>query len=237
MLDSFNSRVERFSPAASSRARSGRSAAAPGQFNTGINGGLAVLGDELYVGDQDNNRVQRFQLGADGRPDGPPRHLRRAGQRAGAVQPHRRAPVDPARDHAVYVADNRNDRVQRFSAGGAFEALAGTLGSGPGSSTPPTTRGVDLAGRLFVADNQNHRVVRLDAGSLAFATSFGGAGRAPGRSTTCAGSPWRRAADAAGGVFATNTSLNQVSEFGVDGAFVRSFGGDGRGPARVHAAA
>ena len=37
-------------------------------------------------------------------------------------------------------------------------------------------------------------------------------------------------ADAAGGVFATNTSLNQVSEFGVDGAFVRSWGGDGRGP-------
>ena len=35
-------------------------------------------------------------------------------------------------------------------------------------------------------------------------------------------------ADAGGGVFATNTSINQISEFGVDGAFKRAWGRDGR---------
>jgi tripartite motif-containing protein 71 len=230
VLDSLNSRVERFSPSGEFESQFGTFGTAPGQFNFGINGGLAVLGDELYVGDQDNHRVQRFHLGEDGRPDRPPIVFGARGTAPGQFDIVAGLTVDPARDHAVYVADDRNNRVQRFSAGGAFEALVGTLGSGPGQLDNPYDTGVDRAGRLFVADNQNHRVARFDAASLAFQTSFGGAGPQPGRLNNVRGVAVAPEADAAGGVFATNTSLNQISEFGVDGAFVRSFGADGRGP-------
>ncbi|WP_270042182.1 NHL repeat-containing protein [Solirubrobacter ginsenosidimutans] len=230
VLDSFNSRVERFSPGGEFQSQFGTFGAAPGQINAGINGGLALLGDDLYLGDQDNDRVQRFHLGPDGRPDAPPVVFGSQGRGPGQFDIVAGLAVDPARDHAVFVADDRNNRIQRFSAGGAFEALTGTLGSGPGQFSNPYDAGVDLAGHLFVADNQNHRVVRLDAGSLAFATSFGGAGLGPGKLNNVRGIAVAPGADASGGVFATNTSLNQISEFGVDGAYVRSWGGDGRGP-------
>jgi tripartite motif-containing protein 71 len=230
VLDSFNARVERFTAGGEFESEFGTLGSAPGQLNPGINGGLALLGDNLYVGDQDNDRIQRFHLGADGRPDAPPVVFGAQGRGPGQFDIVAGLAVDPARDHAVFVADDRNNRVQRFSADGAFEALAGTLGSGPGQFINPYDAGVDLAGRLFVADNQNHRIVRLDAGTLAFATSFGGPGLGPGKLNNVRGIAVAPAADAAGGVFATNTSLNQVSEFGVDGAYVRSWGVDGRGP-------
>ena len=139
--------------------------------------------------------------------------------------------IDPAREHAVFVVDDRNNRVQRFSAGGSFERLVGTFGSGPGQLDQPYDAGIDLAGRLFVADNQNHRVVRFDATSLAFQTSFGaGTGERPDQLNNVRGIAVAPATDAAGGVFATNTSLNQIAEFGADGAHIRSWGADGRGP-------
>ena len=230
VLDSFNARVEHFGAGGEFQGQFGTFGSAPGELNPGINGGLALVGDELYVGDQDNHRVQRFHLGEDGRPDGPPIVFGARGSAPGQFDFVPGLSVDPGREHDVFVADDRNHRIQRFSAGGAFEALAGTLGSGPGQLRNPYDTGIDLAGRLFVADNQNHRVVRFDATDLTFGASFGGAGVQPGQLNNVRGLAVAPAADAAGGVFATNTSLNQVSEFGVDGAFVRRWGGDGRGP-------
>ncbi|WP_028064916.1 NHL repeat-containing protein [Solirubrobacter soli] len=226
VLDSFNARVERFTSGGQFEGQFGSLGTAPGQLNPGINGGLALLGDELFVGDQDNHRIQRFHLGADGLPDSPPIVFGVHGAGPGQFDIVSGLSVDPARDHKVFVADDRNNRIQRLTHDLAFDALTGTLGSGPGQFDNPYDTGVDLAGRLFVADNQNHRVVRLDAGTLAFTTSFGGSGLGPGRLNNVRGitvSPEGR-------VYATNTSLNQVSEFTPDGGYVRSFGLDGRGP-------
>jgi streptogramin lyase len=226
VLDSSNARVERFTPGGEFESQFGTFGASPGQLNPGINGGLALLGDELYVGDQDNHRVQRFHLGADGSPEGSPVVFGGPGGAPGQFNYVAGLAVDPARDHAVFVADDRNHRVQRFSHDGVYEGHFGTLGSGPGQLRNPYDAGVDLAGRLFVADNQNHRIVRHDAGTFAFQTSFGGSGLGPGRLNNVRGV----AVSPEGRVFATNTSLNEVSEFTPDGAFVRSFGLDGRGP-------
>src|SRR4051812_15153609 len=70
VLDSSNDRIERFSPGGEFQSQWGTPGAAPGQLNVGINGGIALSGEFLYVADQDNHRVQRFHLGADGWPDG-----------------------------------------------------------------------------------------------------------------------------------------------------------------------
>ena len=223
VLDSNNSRVERFSSTGEFQSQFGEFGAAPGQLDLGIGGGLALLGDELYVADNDNNRVQRFHLGPDGRPDRPPVVFGTSGTGDGQFNFIEGVAVDPGREHDVFVPDDRNDRMQRFTAGGVFGAIFGAE-----QLNNPYDAVVDQAGRLFVADNQNMRIARFDGG--VFKLGFGGAGPNPGQLNNVRGVTVAPDAGASGGVFATNTSFNEISEFGIDGAFVRSWGEDGRGP-------
>lgn len=210
----------------------------------------APPGPYLYVADQHSFFVQKFT--ADGRfvrrfggyGSGPGRFgstTASASPTTGTVGGIGGVAVD-ARGH-VLVLDSSNARIERFSPGGAFESQFGTFGSdpgelnpginggsGPGQFTNPYDAGVDLTGRLFVADNQNHRVVRLDATTLAYQTWFGGGpSDEPGKLANLRGIAVAPGADAGGGVFATDTSINQIAEFGTDGAFIRGWGRDGRG--------
>ena len=132
-------------------------------------------------------RALRGRPGQRPRPALPPRRRRSPGRPPVVFGQQGREPgqfdivaglsVDPGREHAVLRRRRpQQPRSSVLGADGVFEALVGTLGSGPGQLDNPYDTGVDLAGRLFVADNQNHRVVRLDAGTLAFSDSFGGAG-------------------------------------------------------------
>jgi sugar lactone lactonase YvrE len=225
VLDSGNDRIQRFSGGGEFQGVWGTPGAAPGEFNLGINGGIALSGEFLYVADQTNHRVQRFRLGADGWPDGsPPVVYGSLGSGAGQFNFVQDIGVDPARDHDVFAADDRNDRVHRLTAGLGFTSFIGA--GGPLES--PYAVAMDLAGRLFVADNTHQRVARFDDG--VFTLGFGGRGVQPGQLNNVRSVAVAPDADSAGGVFATNTSLNDISEFGVDGAFIRRWGEDGRGP-------
>jgi hypothetical protein len=62
----------------------------------------------------------------------------------------------------VYVVDWRNDRVQKFTAGGDFLMQFGRSGSGPGEFNRPAGIAVDLHGDIYVADRGNHRVQLFD---------------------------------------------------------------------------
>ena len=224
--------------AASSRASSATFGAAPGQLNPGINGGLALLGDELYVGDQDNDRVQRFHLGPDGRPDGAAGGLRLAGQRAGAVRLRRRAGHRPGarprrvrrrRPQQPHPALHRGRRVR--GAGGHARQRAGPVRQPLRRRRRP--RRAPVRRRQPEPPRRAASTPRARVRDRASAAPACG----PGSSTTCAAIAVAPGADAAGGVFATNTSLNQISEFGVDGAFVRALGRRRPRAGRVHAAA
>jgi sugar lactone lactonase YvrE len=225
VLDSANDRIERFSPGGEFESQWGTPGAAPGQLNLGINGGIALSGEFLYVADQDNHRLQRFHLGDDGWPDGtPPLVYGSFGTGPGQFNFVQDVGVDPARDHDVFAADDRNDRVYRLTADLQFKSYIGA--GGPLES--PYAVAMDFAGRLFVADNTHQRVARFDDDE--FTLGFGGAGVQPGQLNNVRSVTVAPDADAAGGVYATNTSLNDISEFGVDGAFIRRWGEDGRGP-------
>ncbi len=67
--------------------------------------------------------------------------------------------VDAAGD--VYVTDRSQDRVQRFSATGAFEAKWGNEGTGPGEFSQPAGVTVGCDGVVSVADEENNRVQRF----------------------------------------------------------------------------
>ncbi len=75
--------------------------------------------------------------------------------------------VDPS-DGAVWIADPGNNRVQKFSAAGAFLLKVGspdnTAGSGDGQFSGPLGVAVDpSSGDVYVADTGNDRVQRLSS--------------------------------------------------------------------------
>jgi DNA-binding beta-propeller fold protein YncE len=52
----------------------------------------------------------------------------------------------------VYVADWRNDRVQKFTAEGRFLMQLGARGDGDGQFNRPSGVAVDREGRIYVTD-------------------------------------------------------------------------------------
>jgi DNA-binding beta-propeller fold protein YncE len=62
----------------------------------------------------------------------------------------------------IYVADWRNDRIQRFSADGEFIDQCGASGDGEEQFNRPSDVAVDDAGYIYVADWGNQRVQVLD---------------------------------------------------------------------------
>ena len=226
VLDSLNDRIEQFSATGQFK----RAVGGPSTLDTGINGGIAIEGDALYVADQNNNRVQRYTLGADGAPAlaasfGAP------GTAEGQFNLPQGIAVDPEGDHDVFVADDRNHRVQRFSAAGAFEDSVGSFGSGVAQFQNPYDVSVNHGDVLFVADNQNHRVQEFQASTLAWRTSYGGFGAAPEQMANVR-SLAALAATTAGGVFVGDTSSDAIDEFAAGGAFVRTWGRSGRAAGR-----
>ncbi len=71
-----------------------------------------------------------------------------------------------APDGTIFVADGHNssgnNRIQKFSADGAFLASFGETGTGPGQFRDPHALAMDSMGRLFVGDRGNNRIQILD---------------------------------------------------------------------------
>ncbi len=64
--------------------------------------------------------------------------------------------VDASND--VIVADSFNNRIEEFSATGAFIRSWGTAGSGAGQFQEPTSVATDASGNVFVTDALNYRI-------------------------------------------------------------------------------
>ena len=58
----------------------------------------------------------------------------------------------------LYVADTKNQRIQKLSPDGEPLAQWGSAGSAPGQFRNPSGVAVDGAGNLYVADTENNRV-------------------------------------------------------------------------------
>lgn len=225
VLDSYNDRIQRFSGDGRLEHVWGTTGTAPGQFQLGINGGIAIYSSSLFVADQNNHRVQRFTLDNTGTPMGTPITFGSFGSGDGELDHPQGLGVDAT---AVYVADDRNHRVVKFTHAGTFIDAAGTEGTGEGEFRFPYDAGVDELGNVFVADNNNHRVQSLSA-TLAFQRLWGSLGTGIGQF----GYPRSLAAvkgDSAGGVVVGDTSNNRVQSFKPDGTSTGVFGTNARGP-------
>ena len=254
VLDSSNNRVEVFAPDGTFLGTWGSSGAAPGQFDLGTNGGIAIDGETAYVADQDNHRVEKLTLDpATGMADTTPADVVTWGSFGDCAtsctplnlnHPQGIAVSTVAgQPHDVFVADDDNHRVVKFSSTGT---PLGTIDA-PGELGYPYDVGVDSTHALYVVDDcdpsfvpvcvyttgdrtdlTHQRVRKYDAGSLAFLSTWGVFGDQPGqfefpRAATAV------SADPAGGVYVADAANNRVQSFDATGKFQRKWGISGRG--------
>ncbi len=119
----------------------------------------------LYVVDTLNHRVQKFtkegkflgKWGSYGSGEG------EFNMPWGIAVDTDSCPATVDRGGDVYVADWRNDRVQKFTADGAFLMAFGRSGCGDGEFNRPSGVDVDLHGDIYVVDRGNNRVQLFNA--------------------------------------------------------------------------
>lgn len=145
-------RLVRLDPATGDRTRFGGPGTAPGQFARPW--GLAIRGDELYVADSGNARIQVLDL--DGQV------LRTFGRR-GAAPGRLLRPTGLAVDAAgrVFVADAGNARIQVLAPDGTPLGQWGTRGAGPNQFAEVHALAVDRWGRVYATDWVNATVQRF----------------------------------------------------------------------------
>ncbi len=210
----------------------GEEGSGPGQFQPFQIGGIAVnqATDEIYVVDVGNQRVQRFDAAGEFVSE-----FGSSGTGAAEFSFSEVAPdiaVDQA-DGSVYVADPGNNRIQKFTASGAFVSTwgwgvetgtetfevctttcqAGIAGFGDGQLSTPTGVAVDPGdGDVLVADRENGRIQRFDT-TGAYQAQFG-EGEVFG--------PYRVGVDSTGAVYAFE-QYGRVVKFDSSGSFLEVF--------------
>jgi DNA-binding beta-propeller fold protein YncE len=126
----------------------------------------------------------------------------------------------------VYVADEGNDRVQRFDSTGAFLGKWGTTGAGDGRFNFPVGVAVNsTSGDVYVADNSNFRIQRFDS-TGAFLGKWGTHGAGDGQF----GGPYGVAVNpVSGDVYVADTNNHRIERFNSTGAFLGKWGTHGAG--------
>lgn len=168
-------------------------------------------GDEIYVADTDNHRIQKF--------DREGRFLARWGTHGhgpGEFDLPSGIAVDPK--GFVYVVDTDNHRVQKFDTAGAFLAEWGGSGSREGQFYRPKGIAVDGQGNVWVADCNNHRVQKFSPGGR-FLGAFGREGRGTGELSF----PAAVAVDGQGRIFVADSGNDRIQVFRENPAVARLY--------------
>jgi DNA-binding beta-propeller fold protein YncE len=116
----------------------------PGEFRYPSR--IAIAGDELYVLDSGNARLQILDLAG---------RFRRQVKLAEASLDDGLA-LD--RDRNIYVSDGQLNIINVFDRDGRFLHKVGRAGTKPGEFNEPSGLWIDTQNRLYVADTRNHRV-------------------------------------------------------------------------------
>ena len=169
--------------------------------------------DNIYVADDDNNRIQKFK------PDGHFHSKVGSEQAGGKLQFHYPLGIYFNRtDHCLYVCDQGNKRIQVITTDLKFVRFIGD-----GLLQEPKYVAFDDSNNLYVTDSasacSNHRVlVFTDKGHLIRTI----------RHDTQLKQPYGIAIDSNNIVYVSETSQNRISMFTTDGDFIASFGEQGQ---------
>jgi DNA-binding beta-propeller fold protein YncE len=185
--------------------------------------GIAISGDDVFVADTGNHRIQRFDRigthelswGTFGNGD-----LQFKNPAAIAVDA-----VD-GEGGTVYVADTGNNLIKRYTRNGVFLSAFGRPGAGRGEFSGPTGvatfRDDQHVLRVYVVDGGNDRVQIFDADENVVGV-FGRKGPGQGEFD----GPQGVVVAPDGSVFVTDGGNDRVQHFAADGRFLRVFGSSG----------
>ena len=194
VADIFNSRVQKFTADGAFVASWGKNGSIEGQFFYAFD--VAVREGILYVTDLGMNRVQALDsntgefLFSWGTP----------GTASGEFDTPSGIAVDSHGN--VYVADDGNDRIQKFNSTGGF--LLEWASNGPVFIT------IDGDDRVYVTDSGNYRVVKYSPSGV-YESQFGTAGTGVGQFALLAGI----AIYPNGGIVAMDPALRRIQLFGI----------------------
>ncbi len=124
----------------------------------------------------------------------------------------------------IFVADQYNQRIQKFSAQGTYLTQWGTAGTGDGQFNAPVGVAVGPSGVVYVTDYANNRVQQFTSDGV-YVRQWGSAGTGDGQFN----GPWGVAVNSAGDVFVTDRLNNRVQQFTAIGTYVRQWGTTGSG--------
>ena len=131
----------------------------------------------------------------------------------------------------VYVADQQNCRVQKFTGSGAFVTKWGTAGWGPGQLQGASGIAASAQGDIYVSDYLSARIERFTSEG-SFLGEWGTEGSGNGQlSATVYG----LAVDGAGNVLVADTQNDRIEVFGPSGAYLFQWGSRGTEPGQVNA--
>lgn len=119
----------------------------------------------------------------------------------------------------VYVTDNGNNRVQRFSPSGSWMGEWGGLGAEPGRLSNPWGIAVDSAGFVYVCDFGNNRIQKFTS-TGGFVTQWGAAGTADGSFNGPAGIHVGQD----GNIYVSDYGNDRIQAFTPSGGFLFKFG-------------
>jgi len=151
--------------------------------------------------------------------------------------------VAVAPDNSLFVADTYNNRIQRFSAAGAFLSTWGSYGSANGQFNEPSAVAVSAGGTVYVADSGNHRIQRFTT-TGGFLGACGSEGRGDGQfsspsgvavvstgivSVADSGNHRIQGFSAVSAVYVADSGNHRIQRFNATGNFLGAWGSQGTG--------
>lgn len=222
MVDTGNSRVDRYTPTGKFNDFVGSAGSEPGKLSAPEGLALDSTGD-LWVADTGNNRVEEFSKTGT--------YLRTVGS-LGSEPGKLKSPAAVAFDSAgnLWVADTGNSRIEKFNSEGTFVSEFGSPGSESGQLKEPKGLTFDSGGHVWVSDTGNNRVQEFSTSGSVLG-GFGSAGEGPGQLNGPTGLRF----DGAGNLWVADTGNNRVDEFSSSGSFIKRVGSTGTEPGQLKA--
>jgi len=214
VADTFNDRIQKFSPDGQFIAKWGVSGSDDGEFDRPQ--GIAIDGSgNIYISDSGNSRIQKFA------PEG--QFIEKWGS-GGSGDGEFNRPKGIAIDGNgnVCVADSLNHRIQKFTSDGQFIDKYEDDGSWDGEFVFPSDLVVGSSQNMFVADRDNIRKLTPHGDLVA---RWGSTGQGNGEF----GIPRGIAVDTNGDLYVVDSANNRIQKFTSDGQFITKWGSGGSG--------
>jgi tripartite motif-containing protein 71 len=137
--------------------------------------------------------------------------------------------IDATTDVFVYIADQNNNRIQKFSNNGTFITMWGEEGEGDGQFLH--THGIDLdsEGNVYVSDRDQPSIQKFSSDG-GFIKRWGSQGTLEGQFIQ----PWDVSVSADDRIFVPDHGNNRIQIFSKNGEFINSWGTAGSGPGQFN---